>query len=151
MSIKLKFLLLYIEERFLKKLMPQFLCLSLWIFKSKKKKGKGGLRTKLQDLSKWMSRCDSYFGAIFCHLPLRVWCTGLFEMIVVVLTTATSFSRCNPMWLISMALRQGSDLCSSSSRKYPGSEGTNQNRYWSHHRWHATNSLERTGLSCWCL
>jgi len=20
-----------------------------------------------------------------------------------------------------------------------------------HHRWHATNSLERTRLSCWCL
>jgi len=29
---------------------PQFLWLSLWIFKSKKKKAKDGLRTKLQDL-----------------------------------------------------------------------------------------------------
>ena len=28
---------------------------------------------------------------------------------------------------------------------------TNQNRHWNHHRWHATNSLERTRLSCWCL
>jgi hypothetical protein len=27
-----------------------------------------------------------------------------------------------------MGLRQGSGLCSSSSRKYPGTEGTNQNR-----------------------
>jgi len=27
----------------------------------------------------------------------------------------------------------------------------NQNRHWNHHRWHATNSLERTRLSCWCL
>jgi len=35
-------------------------------------------------------------------------------------------------------LRQGSGLCSSSSRKYPGTEGTNQNRHWNHHRWHAT-------------
>jgi len=26
-----------------------------------------------------------------------------------------------------MGLRQGSGLCSSSSRKYPGTEGTNQN------------------------
>ena len=30
-------------------------------------------------------------------------------------------------------------------------EGTNQNRHWNHHRGHATNSLERTRLSCWCL
>jgi len=26
-----------------------------------------------------------------------------------------------------------------------------QNRHWNHHHWHATNSLERTRLSCWCL
>jgi len=26
--------------------------------------------------------------------------------------------------------------------------GTNQNRHWNHHCWHATNSLERTRLSC---
>jgi len=31
-------------------------------------------------------------------------------MIVGVLTTATSFSRCNPMWFLSMGLRQGSGL-----------------------------------------
>jgi len=70
-------------------------------------------------------------------------------MIVGVLTTrlATSFSRCNPMWFPSMGLRQGS----SSSRTHPGTEGTNQNRHWNHHRWHATNSLERTRISCWCL
>jgi len=30
-------------------------------------------------------------------------------------------------------------------------ESTNQNRLWNHHRWHATNSLERNRLSCWCL
>jgi len=30
---------------------------------------------------------------------------------------ATSFSRCNPMWFLSMGLRQESCLCSSSSRK----------------------------------
>jgi len=64
---------------------------------------------------------------------------------------ATSFSRCNPMWFLSMRLRQGSGLCSSSSHKYPRNEGANQNGHWSHHRWHATNSLERTRLSCWCL
>jgi len=78
-------------------------------------------------------------------------CTGLFEMIVGVVATATTFSRCNPMWFLSMGLRQGLGLCSSSSRKYPGTEGTNQNRHWNHHHWHATNSLERTRLSCWCL
>jgi len=25
-------------------------------------------------------------------------------------------------------------------------EGTNQNRHWNRHRWHATNSLERSRL-----
>jgi len=52
---------------------------------------------------------------------------------------------------ICMGLRQGSGLCSSSSRKYPGTEVTNQNRHWNHHRWHATDSLERNRLSRWCL
>jgi len=33
-----------------------------------------------------------------------------------------------------MGLRQGSVLCFSSSRKYPGTEGTNQNRHWNHYR-----------------
>ena len=52
---------------------------------------------------------------------------------------------------ICMGLRQRSGLCPSTSRKYPGTEGTNQNRHWNHRRWHATNSLERSRLSCWCL
>jgi len=30
-------------------------------------------------------------------------------------------------------------------------DSTNQNGHWKHHRWHATNSLERTRLSCWGL
>ena len=34
---------------------------------------------------------------------------------------------------------------------YPGTEGTNQNRHWNRHSWHATDSLEWTRLSCWCL
>jgi len=55
-----------------------------------------------------------------------------------VLTTATLFSRCNPMWFLSMGLHQGSGLCSSSSRKYHRTEGMNQNCQWNHHRWHAT-------------
>ena len=42
---------------------------------------------------------------------------------------ANSFSRYNPMWFLSMGLRQGSGLCSSSSHKYPGTGGTNQNRH----------------------
>jgi len=53
-----------------------------------------------------------------CCCVLTVYNTGLFEMIVGVLTT--SFSRCNPMWFLSMGLRQGTGLCSSSSRKYRG-------------------------------
>jgi len=48
-------------------------------------------------------------------------------------------------------ITQGSGLCSSSSREYPATEGTNQNRHSNHHRWHATNCLEQTRLSCWCL
>jgi len=68
------------------------------------------------------------------------------------LGSQTIHSICNPMWFLSMGLRQGSGLlCSSSSRKYPETEGTNQNRHSNHHRWHATDSLKRTRLSCWCL
>ena len=48
-------------------------------------------------------------------------------MIVGVLTTChaqhTLFSIYNPMLFLSMGLRQGSGLFSSSSRKYPGTEG----------------------------
>jgi len=65
--------------------------------------------------------------------------TALFEMIVGwwsdATRLATSFSRCNSMWFLSMGLRQGPGLCSSSSRKYAGTKGTNQNRHWNHHRW----------------
>jgi len=32
-------------------------------------------------------------------------------------------------------------------RVYPGTEGTNQNRHWNHHHWHA----ERNWLSFWSL
>ena len=62
-------------------------------------------------------------------IGLNLWAksTGLFKMIARVLTTChtqyTSFSRCKPMWFPNMGLRQGSGLCSSSSRKYPGTEG----------------------------
>jgi len=38
-----------------------------------------------------------------------------------------------------MGLRQGSGLCSSSYRKYPGTEGTNQNRHLNHRRCHVTD------------
>ena len=69
-------------------------------------------RFYVQDYSKWLSGCITT-----CH------------------TQCTSFSRCNPMWFLSMGLRQGSGLCSSTSCKYPGTEGTNQNRHWNHHRW----------------
>jgi hypothetical protein len=56
-----------------------------------------------------------------------LYCTWLFKMIVGVLATChtqyTSFPRCNPMWFLSMSLRQGSGLCSSSSLTCPGTEG----------------------------
>jgi len=38
---------------------------------------------------------------------------------------ATSFSRCKHIWFLSMRLHQGSGICSSSSRKYPKTKGTN--------------------------
>ena len=82
----------------------------------------------------WLKRRRTSGPCLPKRIPVCVTCTGLFEMIVGVLTTATSFSRCNPMWFLSMGLRQGSGLCSSSSRKYPGTESTNQNRHWNHHR-----------------
>ena len=41
---------------------------------------------------------------------------------------ANSFSRYNPMWFLSMGLRQGSGLCSS-FHKYSGTEGIIQNRH----------------------
>ena len=72
-------------------------------------------------------------------------------MIFGVLKTCHTQYTWDFLWFLSMGLRQGSGLCSSSSRKYPGIEGTIQNRHWNHHRWHATDSLERTRLSCWCL
>ena len=77
--------------------------------------------------------------SVLCELRTGSYNTGLFEMIVGVLTA--SFSRRNPMWFLSIGLRQGSGLCSSSSRRYPGNESTNQNRHWNHHGWHGTNSI----------
>ena len=81
--------------------------------------------------------------------------TGLFEMNVGVLKTChtqyTWDTSIGFFLFLSMGLRQGSGLCSSSSRKYPWTESTNQNSHWNHHCWHATDSLERTGLSCWCF
>jgi len=66
-------------------------------------------------------------------------------MIVGVLRTChtqyTSFSRCNPMWFISMGLRQESGLCSSSSPQV--------SRNW--RLLYATNSLEQSRLSGGCL
>ena len=98
---------------------------------------------KSQSFLVWCAVCSSYAFLCLEHSLLRWWSDAA--------CLATSFSRYNPMWFLSMGLHQGSGLCSYSSRKYPGTEGTNQNCYWNHHRWHATNSLEWTRLSCWCL
>jgi len=87
-------------------------------------------------------------GVCVCMYVCIYICAGLFEIVVGVWTTfhtqKTWDRRCNPMWFLSMGLRQGSGLCSSSSYKYTGTEGMNQSRHWNHHQWHATNSLERT-------
>ena len=61
--------------------------------------------------------------------PLPASIPELKVRIRIAIETITAFSRCNPMRFISMWLRQGSGLCSSSSCKYPGNEGTNQNRH----------------------
>jgi len=70
---------------------------------------------------------QTYIINFIIHTAVRSQNTGLFKMIVGVLTTChtqyTSFSRCNHMWFLSMGLRQISGLFSASSRKYPGTEG----------------------------
>ena len=88
---------------------------------------------------------------VYRFSPTFVWIYRVIRNDAAVLTNLNKFSRCKPMWFLSVGLRPGSGLCSSSFHKYPGTEGTNQNPHWNHHRWHATNSLERTRLSCWCL
>ena len=51
-------------------------------------------------------------------------------MIVGVLTTYHLVLQMQPhVIFFSMGLREGSGLCSSSSRKYPGTEGKNQSRH----------------------
>jgi len=64
---------------------------------------------------------------VLIRMNLGAMSTRLFKIIVGGLTAChtqyTSFSRCNHMWFLSMGLRQGSGLCSSSSRKYTGTEG----------------------------
>ena len=94
--------------------------------------------------------CVCYDGGIMTS----VFSTGLLKMFVGMISCYSPghlFLQINPMWFLSVGLRQGSGLCSLCSRTYPGTEGTNHNRHWNHHRWHATNSRERTRLSCWCL
>jgi hypothetical protein len=81
----------------------------------------------------WCTVCSSYTFLCLERNLLRWWSDAT--------SLSTLFSRCSPMWFLSMGLHQGSALCSSSSRKYPGTEGMNQNRHWNYHRWHATNSL----------
>ena len=75
------------------------------------------------------------------HSELTKWphlYTGYFEMIVGGLTTRhkLEISVCS-------CTDESRGLCSSSSRKYHGTEGTNQNGHWNHHRWHATDSLDK--------
>ena len=84
---------------------------------------------------------------------LKITNTGLFEMAFRVLTTChTQYTWDRSICIFFYLIEQHSTKdCSSSSHKYPGTEDTNQNRHWNHHRWHATNSLERTRLSCWSL
>ena len=50
-------------------------------------------------------------------------------MTVELLTTCHIVLQMQPHVISFYGLRQGSVLCSSSSRKYPGTEGTNQNRH----------------------
>ena len=80
---------------------------------------------------------------------------GLFEMIVGVLTTCHTqytWDRCTCILLFNRTTLQiFVTYLTGALYVHPETEGTNQNRYWNHHRWYATNSLERTRLSCWCL
>ena len=85
----------------------------------------------------WYSACALRCGLLRLQSHTKICNTGLFKMIVGVLTYCrtqyTSFCSCNPMWFLFMGLRQGSGSCSSFSRKYPETEGMNQNRHWNHH------------------
>jgi len=78
--------------------------------------------------------------------------TGLFKMIVgVQLSSGNSAPNSGNNHNLTIQFEGCIHSSRDRVRVYHGTEGTNQNRHWNHHSWHATNSLERTRLSCWCL
>jgi len=67
--------------------------------------------------------------------------TGLFKMIVGVLTTChTQYTWDRSTCVFYLIEQHYKFLLHTSSHKYPRNEGTNQNRHWNHHRWHAERS-----------
>jgi hypothetical protein len=80
--------------------------------------------------------------------------TGLFKMIVGVLTTYhtqyTWDSSIQLHWWIKKFSKFSFMVCNSYTFLRLERSLLRWRHQWNHHRWHATNSLERTGLSCWC-
>ena len=77
--------------------------------------------------------------------------TELFEMIVGVLTTFHLVPQMQHHVISFNGVRSRIRFMFLLFSQVSRTEGTNQNRHWNQHLWHATNSLERTRLSCWCL
>jgi len=90
----------------------------------------------------------SYFSVVY---------TGLFKIIVgIQLSSGNSAPNSGNNHNLTIPIEGGMHTVSRERVRvcvcvYPGTEGTYQNRHWNHHRWHATNSLERARLSRWCL
>ena len=89
----------------------------------------------------------------FLPAQIRIRYTGLFKIIVgVQLSSGNSAPNSGNKPPSDISIRRWyAQFQETGCVCYPGTEGTNQNRHWNHHRWHATNSLERNRLSCCCL
>jgi len=73
-----------------------------------------------------VSPAETFFSKMENNNAVIAQNTGLFKMIVRVIHNTLQMQ---PHVISFLGFCQGSGLCSSSSRKYPGTEGTNQNRY----------------------
>jgi len=80
--------------------------------------------------------------------------TGLFEMIVGVLTTChTQYTWDSSIRIFYLIEQHSKCLLHTVQVLYMCTlcDSTDINTIIDNHRWHATGSLERTRLSCWCL
>jgi len=90
---------------------------------------------------------------IYIYIYIYIY-TGLFEMIVGVLTTChTQYTWDRSIWFFYLIEQHSKFLLHTLQVLYMCTlcDSTNINTIIDNHHWHATNSLERTRLSCWCL